>query len=99
MLIEWIKQAYETKEISDLPALYSLNPFKTTLLLVEVLKVVRRKFKSLQVQCINLEKYLILSLDHYALAIAREDTIEFLIQEKEMEGRDSLDLISLFGQY
>ena len=46
-LIEWLKQSYETKEVSDLPALYQLNPIKTTLLLVEMLRIVRAKFKSL----------------------------------------------------
>jgi len=74
-----VKSAYETQEVSDLPALYSLNPFKSTLLLVEMLKIIRSKFKSLQVKCIQLEEMLMKSLDKYALLIEREDTIQFLI--------------------
>ena len=39
------------------------------------------------------------SIEKYASLLEREETIDTLLQEKDLEGRDSLDLLAKFDFY
>ncbi len=81
------------------PFLYCLNPIKNALLMIEVLRLIRSKFKNFQVKCLSLEEYLEESIYKFIDGICKEEDINFMLLEHDVEKWDSLFLLAKFEMY
>jgi hypothetical protein len=71
-----------------------MNPIKTGLILIELVRMIKAKFKSMQVKCMEIEEFIEESILAYVEIIKDEYTIEGLLKEEDTEGRDCLMMAS-----
>ena len=59
------RKIIDITDVQENPFIFTLNPIKQGLLIIELMKIIREKFKSLQVKCLEIEKYMKASLKTY----------------------------------
>jgi hypothetical protein len=72
----------------------NFNVVKTGCLLIEVLELVALKFDQLKVRCVNIRLRIEDHVGIYLMRVIGESEIRYLLLEKDLEERDSLDLIT-----
>ena len=72
----------------------NFNVVKTGCLLVELLDMVGEKFEQLKVRCSNIRIKIINLVQKYMSEVTHEAEMRFLLLEKDIEQRDSLELIT-----
>lgn len=60
------RKIIDITDVQENPFIFTMNPIKIGLLLIEISRIIKHKFKSLQVKCLELEIYLKKSLVNYA---------------------------------
>ena len=77
----------------------NFNVVLTGCLLIEILELVGLKFDQLKVRCETIRIKVEEHVSKYMLMINRQDEMRYLLLEKDMEERDSLDLITKYSIY
>lgn len=93
------RKIIDITDVQENPFIFTLNPIKSGLLIIELMRIIIAKFKSLQVKCLEIEIYMKQALTNYAELLSDESEIQFLLLEKDIEGRDSLEIASQLKFY
>jgi len=93
------KSIFHHEYIADNPFLYSTNPIQSCLLIVEYMREIRSKFKSMIVKTMEIEEFVMKKVFVYINALRDEQTIQYLLLENDLEGRDCLALASSLEFY
>jgi len=72
----------------------NFNVVKTGCLLIEILDLLGQKFEQLKVRCTNIHAKIESKVKQYMQQVQSEAEMRFLLLEKDIEDRDSLELIT-----
>ena len=81
------------------PFVNTLNPIKLALLTIELLRTIRKRFKSLQVICQEIELHLTASLLDFLKSTENEFDLKYLMTDLDLYNRDVYDMISQLELY
>lgn len=69
------RKIIDITDVQENPFIFTLNPIKSGLLIIELMRIIRQKFKSLQVKCLEIEIYMKTALTTYAELLQDESEI------------------------